>query len=274
MGSEINTVALLVKELNNEIQTLVNKLLDFLIEIGIKVILVEPFTGPSLKSTKNLLELKETDIQLIITIGGDGTVLRTVRQIDREIPILPINVGGKGILSEIVPKDAPFAIKKLVDGNFFLDKRLRIIASTDRETFSPALNEIFLDRISQTRLPNFMIKKEPDVLLEQRMDGLIVTTPTGTTAHAFSGGGPVIYEGLKLISLTPVCPLSRLPSLILPVEPIEISCSNDCNLVIDGQEVHLIPAEKKIIIKGYPKDAIFVRFNKKGFQQLDNLGFK
>jgi NAD+ kinase len=274
LESKINVIGVLAKEGNKEAEITAHNIIDLCLEFGIKTVLLEPLNYKSLPIIDHASDLPKKKVQIIVAIGGDGTILRTLRAMNSEIPILPINVGGKGILSEVFPKDAAFVVKNLIQGNYIFDSRLRINATTETESFPPALNEVFLDRISHTQLPNVMVNKEPDLHFEQRMDGLIISTPTGTTAHSFSGGGPVIHEAGRLLLLTPVCPLSRLPPLILPAEPIKIKFSDDCDLVIDGQEVFKVNHTKTITIRKHEKDAVFVRFNRKGFRQLYNLGIR
>lgn len=270
---KISHVALVVKEDNGEAKRISSELVEKLSRIGIEITTVEPLKHKFANSSHSIADLASMNVNLLITIGGDGTILRTVREISDNLPILGINVGGRGILAEVLPSEIPSAIKNLTESNFYLDSRIRIKSRKEGNGFPPALNEIFLDRISQASLPTIGIKTQ-DIFVEQKMDGLIIATPTGATAHSFSVGGPVLHEMLDLFLLTPICPLLRLPPLVIPTTPMEVSFSDDFNLVVDGQEVYTISDNRKVFIEKHKHNAVFVRFNKMRLRQLHNLGFK
>lgn len=273
MLKKISHAAVHVKERYEVAEKVGRRLVGQLLKAGISITTVQPFEEPPAASVSSIMELKGIDVDVIFAVGGDGTILRTLRPIDWEVPILGVKVGIRGVLLEITPDELPSAIAKLKEGRYLLDRRMRIVCSTKDETFPPALNDVFFTRISQTSLPTVSIRKEHDILLEQRMDGLIVSTPTGTTAHSLSGGGPVLYEEMDLLLLTPICPLLRLPPLVLPPEAMEVSFSDDYTLVLDGQVAHDMKAGEWVRVRRYETDAVFVRFNRRGLRQLYNLGF-
>ncbi|MCP8304219.1 MAG: NAD(+)/NADH kinase [archaeon] len=269
----ITHVAVFIKERHKRAEAVASQLVEALSKVGIDTTTVLPFRYKSIRSVSSIRELRGMDVDILATVGGDGTILRALRMMDSEVPVLGVNVGGRGVLSEILPKEIVSAIGKLMRGEYFLDRRLRIRSSTDVKIFPPVLNEVFFDRVSRLSLPTVTVRREQDVFLEQKMDGLMVATPTGTTAHSFSGGGPVIYEGMRSFLLMPIFPLLRLPPIVLPPETIEISFSDDFYLVTDGQEAYTINAGEWVKIAEHERDAVFVRFNKRILRQLHNLGF-
>ena len=101
----------------------------------------------------------------------------------------------------------------------------------------------------------------------------IISTPSGSTGHSFSIGGPLLHESLDVLIITPVAPVHRLPSIVVPDEKIEINCSHDCNIVMDAQMIKSSDFEEKITIKKFKKQAVFVRLKKKGLRQMNKLGF-
>ena len=105
------------------------------------------------------------------------------------------------------------------------------------------------------------------------MDGVIISTPSGSTGHSLSIGGPVLHESLDVLIITPVGPVHRLPSIVVPDERIEVICSHDCNIVMDAQVIKSSSFDEPIIIKKYKKQAVFVRLKKKGLRQMSKLGF-
>ena len=234
---------------------------------------ISPIQVEGTKQLETLEELKKIKLDLVITLGGDGTTLRVFRNLDNETPILTINVGGnRGILAEITYDEIDDAINQMLKGKFFLDKRIRVVASCGGKEFPPALNEIYISRSNLTKTSEINIKFQNDTV-KQKMDGVIVATPSGSTGHSFSLGGPILHESLDVLIITPVAPVYRLESIVVPDEKIEITCSHDCNIVMDAQVIKTAGFEEPIIIKKYKKPAVFVRLKKRGLRQMSKLGF-
>jgi len=237
------------------------------------VFTISPIQVEGAKQIETLEELKKEKLDLAITLGGDGTTLRVFRNLDNETPILTINVGGnRGILAEITIEEIDKAIDEILKDNFFLDKRTRVVASCGGKEFPPALNEIYITRTNLTKTAEIKIKFQDDIV-KQKMDGMIIATPSGSTGHSFSLGGPILHESLDVLILTPVAPVYRLASLVVPDEKIEITCSHDCNIAMDAQVVKTVGYEEPITIKKYKKPAVFVRLKKRGLRQMSKLGF-
>jgi NAD+ kinase len=105
------------------------------------------------------------------------------------------------------------------------------------------------------------------------MDGIVISTPTGSTGHSFSIGGPVLHEGMNCLILSPLASVNRMPQLVMPVEEITIQSSHESHLIVDGQETFKVDPESPIRILRYSEDATFLRLEKKGMRQLAKLGF-
>jgi len=238
-----------------------------------KVYTIAPIIVEGAKTIQSLQELKKEKLDLVVTLGGDGTTLRVFRHLENETPILTINVGGnRGILAEITINEIDNAINQILKGNFFLDKRTRVVASCGGKEFPPALNEIYINRTNLTKTAEIEIKFQNDTV-KQKMDGVIIATPSGSTGHSFSLGGPILHESLDVLIITPVAPVYRLESIVVPDEKIEIISSHDCNIVMDAQVVKSAGYEEPIVIKKYKKPAVFVRLKKRGLRQMSKLGF-
>ena len=217
--------------------------------------------------------LNDKQIDLAIAVGGDGTTLRVVRAFTNSVPIFCIRGGGtRGILATIDVDEIDAGIEKIFSGSFHLEKRMRIYASIKGTNSAPALNEVLISGINITPAPTYTIKFKEDEL-QQRMDGIIISTPTGSTGHSYSVGGPVLYEELNVLLLTPMNSVNRMAPLIFPDESIEINCNFESKLVVDGQDVFEIRPKENIKIARYEHDAVFVRFKTKGLRQLAKLGF-
>jgi len=238
-----------------------------------KVFTISPIEVEGAKKVETLDELKKEKLDLVITLGGDGTTLRAFRYLENDTPILTINVGGnRGILAEITIDEIDDAIDKILKDKFFLDKRTRVVASCGGKEFPPALNEIYICRTNLTKTAEIEIKFQNDTV-KQKMDGVIIATPSGSTGHSFSLGGPILHESLDVLIITPVAPVYRLESIVVPDEKIEIISSHDCSIVMDAQVVKSAGYGEPIIIKKYRKPAVFVRLKKRGLRQMSKLGF-
>lgn len=238
-----------------------------------KVYTVSPVYVEGAKKVGDLEELKTAKLDLTITLGGDGTTLRTFRSLENETPNLAINVGGnRGILSEITLQDIDVAIDQIISNNILLDKRTRVIASCAGQEFPPALNEIYVNRQNLTKTSLFEIRFQNDTVT-QRMDGVITATPSGSTGHSYSLGGPILHESLDVLIITPVAPVNKLPSIVVPDEKIEIISNHDSNIIMDAQVIKTAGMDEVITIRKYKKQAVFVRLKKRGLRQMSKLGF-
>ena len=239
----------------------------------LKVTTISPVLVTGAKQVESLDELHKIKLDLVITLGGDGTTLRTFRNLQNETPILTINVrGNRGILSEITLEQFENSLESISKNKVWLDNRTRVAASCNGEEFAPALNEIYVNRKNLTKTAEFEIKFQSDTV-KQKMDGVIISTPSGSTGHSFSIGGPLLHESLDVLIITPVAPVHRLPSIVVPDQKVEINCSHDCNIVMDAQMIRSAGVGETITIKKFRKQAVFVRLRKKGLRQMNKLGF-
>jgi NAD+ kinase len=270
---ELHNVALVSKVGSKESEDAVKKVAKKLLAKKAKVYTVSPVEVGGAKKVNDLEDLKATKLDLTITLGGDGTTLRTFRYLENEVPNLAINVGGnRGILSEITLPEIDTAINQIIADKIFLDKRIRVVASCGGQDFPPALNEIYINRENLTKTSLFEIKFQSDTVT-QKMDGVIVATPSGSTGHSYSLGGPILHESLDVLIITPVAPVNKLPSIVVPDEKIEITSNHDSNIIMDAQVIKTARFDEVITIRKYKKHAVFVRLKKQGLRQMSKLGF-
>ena len=269
----LRSVGVVSKVGSKESEQAARSIASMLLTRGAAVHTTSPVEVEGAQKAETLEDLKGVRLDLVITLGGDGTTLRVFRHLDNETPILTINVGGnRGILSEIKADEIDRAIDQIQKGGFFLDKRTRVVASCGGTEFPPALNEIYVNRTNLTRTSEIEIRFQNDTV-RQKMDGVIIATPSGSTGHSFSLGGPILHESLDVLIITPVAPVYRLESIVVPDEKIEVICSHDCNIVMDAQVVKSAGYGEPITIKRYRKPAVFVRLKKRGLRQMSKLGF-
>ena len=236
---------------------------------GFNIKLISPLTSnfPSIS-----LNDKNLDIDCVISVGGDGTILKASRLLSKQIPIIGIHKGGKGILTELKPKDIPILIDQINNNNYFIDRRKRISASSKSNKPIKSLNEVYVERSEKLRAITYEIKLDRTVI-ENRMDGLIISTPTGSTGHSMSLGSSMLSENLSALLVTPIAPISRIPPIAIPVHDFSIIAHSDTKVIIDGQVEFNVPAMEKIIINTKVPDTLFIRFSDSTLRQLTSLGF-
>ena len=266
MSNRIRSIAIFTKRNNEESRKVSYLLREKLAEQGIGVIDFK-------KDYDSHRPELDIDVDLAIAIGGDGTTIKTFRTLPPDIPVLCINAGGtRGILSEVSKDSVDSIVDPLLDGHYFLDRRIRIVAQIDDEIAVPVLNDYVIMRSDLTKTPLFYLSINDDGY-SQKMDGMIVSTPTGSTGHSLSNGGPILQEHLDCMLITPIGSVNRLPSFVLPLIAVTISANHDLKLIMDGQVVKEIQENQPIKISKYRYDAVFLRFNKNDTRQMNKLGF-
>ena len=272
MPKDINRVAIATKLNSREAQETAQIIVKILGSHDISSYSILPLTLDG-SIPVSYADLEKNSIDIAVAIGGDGTTLRACRGLPPNTPILPMNIGGtRGILSEIGADMIEKSIHDTLRGDYLLERRLRIFAAANGKHTFPALNEILCTRSNVMRTPYFSISTLDDEI-NQRMDGVAVSTPTGSTGHCYSLGGPLLQGNLESLVIVPIGSINRMPSIVVPVENIVIKSNYDTNLIIDGQEIYPIQSNQDILISRYPTDITFVRFKKRGLKQLVKLGF-
>lgn len=189
--------------------------------------------------------LREKELDLLVILGGDGTLLYATSLVGESgVPILGVNVGGLGFLTEVKVKEAKLSIEKFFAGKLAVEERMLIQAKVlGREKTYLALNEFVLARSYNSKIVDVVVYVDGYYLATFRADGLIVSSPTGSTAYALAGGGPIVHPKVSAILLVPICAhtLTSRP-LMVPsssVIRIEVSGKKDgkINLIGDGKKL-------------------------------------
>ena len=201
---------------------------------------------------------------LIVVIAGDGTFLSAARSlVDQDVPLLGVNLGRLGFLADVMPDEMSTRLQEILDGDFTEERRflldVAVIRGGERIFSGPALNEAVTHKGSMARLVEFETRIDGHLVNSQRSDGLIVATPTGSTAYALSGGGPILHASLDAIVLVPICPhtLSSRPIVVSGGSVVEIVLGHDAEtsvqLSCDGQTtVELVAGDCVSIRKRRP----------------------
>jgi NAD+ kinase len=272
MAPKISRAAIIIKRESSEAEQAAARIARLLVKKKVKMYAVHPLKIDN-ATLVNEIELNGVELDIVFAVGGDGTTLRAFRIMPSNVPLFSINSGGhRGILSEAGADSIDGAIDTILAGKYFYDSRIRIKATVDGKSFPPALNDILITRVSLTRTPLVSIMLMGDEI-KQRMDGIVISTPTGSTGHSFSIGGPVLHEGMSCLILSPIASVNRMPQLVTPLEDIVVQSTYQSNIIIDGQETFTVDADKSIKISRFSHDATFLRLQKKGMRQLAKLGF-
>ena len=215
------------------------------------------------KNSVGSLPSAPPDLDCIFVLGGDGTFLSAVRWIDdRNIPILGIKFGEVGFLAEIAEENLYTAAEKVLNGDFILRPRMRLSVEVKRRSETLAqetvLNDLVINRGALARLAHIKTYIDNHYLTTYSADGLIVATPTGSTAYSLAAGGPVIHPAVPGIILTPICPftLTNRPLIVPETANIKIRLtkgSSDIILTFDGQKGLEIDDRDEIVIQKGPQ---------------------
>ncbi len=241
---------------------------DFLKVSGHEVI-VDSETYEHLREFReeDVRPLEEFDVDFIVAIGGDGTILRVEHRTKKEIPILGINMGTLGFLTEVEPHEAFFALSKLIEGDYHIDERIKLRTYLDGENNVPdSLNEVAILTGIPGKIIHLKYYIDGGLADEIRADGLIVSTPTGSTGYAMSAGGPFLDPRLEAVVIAPLAPiaLSSRPMVVPAKSTVEVKNLAEGRkliLAIDGQFYTQLEPETRIEVKKSPRKAKFVRFS-------------
>lgn len=197
--------------------------------------------------------MKASGVEFIVTIGGDGTVLRTISKMHDPLPLLAINMGTLGFLVEVDPEEAIETIENTLEGFSYVE-RSRLSVKINDNFLAAATNEIVLITARAAKILSFNICVDTIKIDELRADGVVIATPTGSTAYAMSAGGPIVDPRVNAILIVPLAPfkLSSRPWVVPGDSIINLTMTmpeKEAALVVDGQ--HTYQVHEKDIIKIY-----------------------
>jgi NAD+ kinase len=226
------------------------------------------------KDSIGLENTKHKDLDIIIALGGDGTILRTSRNLNNaSIPILGVNIGNLGFLSSVELLEFGNAIKSISEGNYYVEDRMMLNCTLPyrggNEVYT-ALNEIVVSKGTLARIVKYEIYIDNKFYTAFTGDGLIISTPTGSTAYSLSAGGPIIYPNLDVIALTPICPLS------LSMRTIVLDCKSEISISIKGEHESIfltLDGQRAIKLNNYEKMVVSVSNKKCRLVKLNDYNY-
>jgi len=216
--------------------------------------------------------------ELYIVIGGDGTLLRVARELSaRPRPILGINLGGLGFLTETGPDEMEGVLTEILEGRHGLERRIGLEVSIVRGGRTAmrqvTLNDAVINKGALARIIELGLSIDRAPVTTYKADGLIVSTPTGSTAYSLSAGGPIVHPHLKAFVITPICPhtLSLRP-LVVPDDSIaEISlhtADSEVYLTLDGQVGHALRIKDRIRVRRSRQPILMVRSRSRSYFEV------
>nr|WP_319373216.1 NAD(+) kinase [uncultured Methanobacterium sp.] len=252
---------------------LAQKIADFLTEKNVDILLDTPLAMELEKYKDRQCELKDMDVDMVVAIGGDGTILRTQSFIShKKIPLIGINMGTVGFLTEIDPENAFTAIEEILAGNYFVERRNQLLVWHKHE-LPPALNEVVLMTRKPAKMLHIQISVDDEIMEELRADGLIIATPSGSTAYSMSAGGPIIDPRVEAFVIVPICPfkLGARPTVVSDGSTIKVKLLREGKkaiAVIDGQFEEEINYMDEIVFRKSDNCAYFVRLTKDFYRKV------
>lgn len=215
--------------------------------------------------------MREEGVDLIVSIGGDGTVLRNISKMEDPLPLLGIHMGTLGFLVETAAEDAIPTIEKILDG-FEYEERKRLKVMLNGKELPSATNEVVLTTARPAKIITFRINVDHCMIEEIRADGVVIATPTGSTAYAMSAGGPIIDPRVNATLIVPLAPfrLSARPWVVPSDRSIRVEIvipEKEAAIVIDGQHNFTMKMNDVITLTEAPNPARFVSTDITGFYQ-------
>jgi NAD+ kinase len=271
MLSDIRKVLLVINSRKDDVQRVVRSLRELTDSSGIETLALDFSTHASGESLNG--------VDLAISLGGDGTLLSCARMLaPREVPILAVNMGDFGFITEVSKSELADTWGKLLEGKLGVSERLMLSVEVQRlgstsSTFL-GLNEAVIGIRGISRMIRLKIFMSDTYMGRYRADGVIVATPTGSTAYSMAAGGPILHPEMEAFILTPICPftLSNRPTVVPANEILRVEVEEpqkaDAVLTIDGQESFLLQPRDSILIRRAPFKARIVHTDRRSFYEV------
>jgi NAD+ kinase len=221
------------------------------------------------------LEPKISRAELVVVLGGDGSLIRAARELKtRAVPILGINLGSLGFLTEIRAGDLFSALDDVLEGRFRVDSRMKLACRLYRGgnvlLEDEVLNDVVINKGALARIADHETRIDGQPVVTYKSDGVILATPTGSTAYSLSAGGPIVHPSVDCIVMSPICPhaLTQRPLVLPGSQTVSIklaSESEDVYLTIDGQIGQALEAGDILEVRRSANRVLLVRNPKLGY---------
>jgi len=222
----------------------------------------------------NLSNINLKQLDLLIVVGGDGTFLSSVKFLKNcfnfSTPILGVNQGTLGFLTECTLNEVDKLIKNILEKDFIIEERAMFISKIKNDINQIFLNDIYIARKTTGKILNFDLYCDDEFISNVKADGVLVSTPTGSTAHSLSAGGPILHPSLDAMLITPVAPhtLTNRPIVVSNTSKIKIKLNNsDVNIICDGALINN-NENSEVIVSLYEEKLKLIRPHGKTYFQI------
>jgi NAD+ kinase len=274
----VKNIAIFCKQKPSVDREVLSQLTRWLRERGINV-LMDGDTAGLIDETSPLSRAElPRKVELIVVLGGDGTLLSVARIAhEADVPILGVNLGSLGFLTEITLDELYDTLMSVLDNKYDFEQRMLLSANLMRNgeciEDHQVLNDVVINKGALARIVNLKVRVDGQYMTSYRADGLIIATPTGSTAYSLSAGGPIIHPSMHALVLCPICPfdLANRP-IVVPdqsVLEVEITTPNeDVRVTLDGQEGYEFSAGDVLRVKKADNSVKLVQAKGKNYYQL------
>jgi NAD+ kinase len=274
----IRNVGIVSKPRREEIAEVIPPLVKWLHDRGLEVFLDEDTAARCIASAHSLpRSALARRADLLVVLGGDGTILAAARALqNREIPILPVNLGGLGFLTSVTLDEMYPLLEAVLAGNYQTSERMMLEAEVVRDGHAvekqQALNDAVVSQVALARMMDFTVNVDATEMGSYSADGLIVATPTGSTAYSLAAGGPIVQPDLDAFVITPICPhmLTNRPLVVPGIAVIDIGFPEETalHLTLDGQVGFDLRSADRVVIRKSANRVKLVRAPGKSYYDI------
>lgn len=275
----IRSVGIICKPRKEDLCAIMPRLVEWLRDRKLRVLLDKSASGSC-----NSLEPAATDAalvsqsDLVIVLGGDGTLLAAARRLqDREVPILPVNIGSLGFMTSVTLDELYPLLELTLAGQHRVSERMTLQAKVIRNGSirhdQRALNDAVVNQAALARLMEFHVHVDGNHVGRYRADGLIIATPTGSTAYSLAAGGPIVHPDINAFVITPICPhtLTNRPLVVADTSRIEITFAQEgerVHVTLDGQVGMELEENDRVVITKSPNRVLLVQSPKMSYFKI------
>lgn len=262
MASKFKSIGLVVRSDMQSRQDSIQQVVTVLDRHAHVLVHCLDFEEPATDLRQVSLNQLVNEVDLVISLGGDGTLLTAARALaGLDTPLLGINLGRLGFLADVSFDQFETYVDAVVEGRYTVEQRFLIqgefFEGDVRISSNVAVNDIILHSFESSSMIEYEISSGGALIHIQRSDGVIVTTPTGSTAYALSGGGPIMHPSLNTLAIVPICPhtLSNRPIVLPADQPIEVRLGQDSTVAkvsYDGHSTTPFNNDNRVLITRYP----------------------
>lgn len=250
--------------------SLAKDVLDFLHEKN-QLVYVEMACAKNLEISGSTWEELEKEVDIVVTIGGDGTILHALAYLQK--PVFAINSGGMGFLSEVESKYALDGLERVLAGKYNIEERAKLQVTVDGKRLIDATNEITVQSAKIAKIMYMQVFVDDELIETMGADGIIIATPTGSTSYSLSVGGPILDPAVQAMVLAPIAPfkLSARPWIVPFDKTVRVQLlakTKESYVVIDGRATKEVNPDSQIVITKSEHSAKFIRFGESFYQMV------